>query len=192
MRNVMRLTTWIGSLVLSTTVMAADAPNSAMTKKGADVSASKAHELKLGVLDSQKLMSSAPQAKEAGKRLEKEFQEPNNELVNKQKEFQVKRDKLQRDREVISNSERSKREKELVRMEQDLRRMDEELRSDFATRHREEMDEFSKTVRSVVESLAKEEHYDLILPQEVMVYFGEQIDVTDKVLARLEKQKAKK
>ncbi len=143
--------------------------------------------MQIGVLDWQKLIATAPQAKDAGKRLEKEFQKPTEELVNKQKEFQNKRDKLQRDLNILSKAERNKKEKELVRMEQDLRRMDEELRSETTTRHREEMDEFVKSVRVVVEKFSKEQKYDLVLPQEVMVYFSEKTDITDTILQRLEK-----
>jgi len=146
-----------------------------------------ASDTKIGVLDTQQLLTKAPQAEEAGKRLDKEFQGPKDKLINKQKEFQTKRDKLQRDKDVMSAVERGKKEKELAKMEQDLRRLDEELRADITTRHREEMDDFVKTVREEVEKLAKEEKFDLVLPQEATLYVAESIDITNKVLERLEK-----
>jgi outer membrane protein len=143
--------------------------------------------VKIGVLDWQQLLSKAPQAEEAGKRLEKEFQSPKDKLVNKQKEFQSKRDKMQRDKDVMSAADRGKKEKDLAKMEQDLRRLDEELRADYTTRHREEMDNFVTLVRSEVEKLAQEEKYDLVLPQEATLYIADRIDITEKVLERLEK-----
>lgn len=142
---------------------------------------------RIGVLDWQLLLSKSPQAEDAGKRLEKEFQAPKDKFVNKQKDFQTKREKLQRDADVMSVAERGKKEKELAKMEQDLRRMDEELRSDYATRHREEMDLFIKEVRDVVEKVAEEYKYDLVLSQEAALYVAERIDITGKVLERLEK-----
>ncbi len=151
-----------------------------------------ADDVKIGVLDWQQLSNKAPQAIEAGKRLEKEFQGPNEKLIAKQKEFQAKRDKLQRDKDVMSVAERGKKEKELAKMEQDLRRMDEELRSDYTTRHREEMDDFVKTVREAVEKLAQEEKLDVVLPQEATVYVSDRIDITDKVMNILEKAKSNK
>lgn len=179
MSKLIRLVFMTIALVGSTVAFAADAPAAKL----------EAPSLKVGVLDWQRLIATAPQAKEAGKRLEKEFQEPGELLNNKQKEFQTKREKLLRDQDILSKAERAKKEKELVRIEQDLRRMDEELRSESAARHREEMDEFVKTVRSIVETYAKKEKYDLVLPQEVMVYFGERVDVTDKILGLLETTK---
>ena len=142
---------------------------------------------RIGVLDWQLLLSKSPQAEDAGKRLEKEFQVPKDKFVNKQKEFQTKREKMQRVADVMSVAERGKKEKELAKMEQDLRRMDEELRSDYATRHREEMDLFIKEVRDVVEKVAEEYKYDLVLSQEAALYVAERIDITGKVLERLEK-----
>lgn len=146
---------------------------------------------KIGVLDWQQLFSKAPQAEEAGKRLEREFQGAKDRLINKQKEFQTKRDKLQRDKDVMSTGERAKKEKELAKMEQDLRRMDEELRSDYTTRHREETDDFVKAVREVVETLAADQKYDLVLPQEAAVYVSDRIDITEAVLGKLEEVKNK-
>lgn len=146
---------------------------------------------KIGVLDWQLLLSKAPQAEAAGKRLEKEFQGSKDKFVNKQKEFQTEREKMQRDGDVMSAEQRGKKEKALAKMEQDLRRMDEELRSDYTTRHREEMDTFIKEVKDVVDKLAEEDKYDLVLSQEAALYVSDRIDVTAKVLERLEKKKRK-
>lgn len=145
---------------------------------------------KIGVLDWQQLLTKAPQAEEAGKRLEKEFQARKDKLINKQKDFQAKQEKIQRDRDTMSDAERSKSEKELTKLQQDLRHMDEELRSDYTARHREEMDDFIKIVREVVDKLAAEEKYDLVLPQEATLFMNERIDVTEKVLQRLAKAKS--
>lgn len=154
-----------------------------------EVAAAASASMKIGVLDWQQLLTKAPQAEEAGKRLEKEFQARKDKLMGKQKEFQAKQEKLQRDRDTMSDAERSKSEKDLTKIQQDLRHLDEELRSDYTARHREEMDEFIKIVREVVDKLAAEEKYDLVLPQEATLFMNERIDVTEKVLQRLAKTK---
>jgi outer membrane protein len=143
---------------------------------------------KIGILDWQQLLSKAPQAESAGKRLEKEFQAPKEKLDNKQKEFLAKRDKMQRNKDVMSVQDRAKHEKELAKMEQDLRRMDEELRTDYTTRHREEMDAFIAVVREVVEKFSEEEKFDVVLSQEATLYVSTRVDITEKVLERLEKE----
>jgi outer membrane protein len=148
--------------------------------------------LKIGVVDWQQLLAKAPQAEQAGKRLEKEFQAPKDRLIAKQKEFQTKREKAQRDKDVMSAAEKAKKEKELVKLEQDLRHMDEELRADYSSRHQEEMNAFMTKVREVIDQLAKEEKYDLVLPQETTHFISERLDVTEKVLDKLSKLKLEK
>lgn len=150
------------------------------------------HLTKIGVLDWQQLLTKAPQAEEAGKRLEKEFQARKDKLMDMQKKFQAEQEKLQRDRVTMSDAERAKSEKNITKLQQDLRHMDEELRSDYTARHREEMDDFIKVVREVVDKLAAEEKYDLVLPQEATLFMNERIDVTEKVLQRLSKTKVSK
>lgn len=142
---------------------------------------------KIGVLDWQQLLAKAPQAEDAGKRLEKEFQGQKDRLVNKQKEYQTKREKLQRDKDVMSAQEKSKKEKELLKLEQDVRRLDEELRSDYTTRQREEMDDFIKIVKDIVDKFAQEEAYDMVVLQEATLYISERVDITEKILEKLEK-----
>ena len=143
--------------------------------------------IKIGVIDSRQLMEKAPQAEAAAKRLEKEFEPSKQNMQKKQKEFQELRESLQRNKDVMSSAERSKKEKELAKMEQDYRRMEEETRSDFTNRNREEMDDFQKVVIEAVEKLAVEERYDLILPRETTFYMAERMDLTEKVLERLAK-----
>jgi outer membrane protein len=157
----------------------------------AAVAGTEDHPFKMGVLDWQQLLQKAPQAEVAGKRLEKEFQIPKEKLDNKQKEFLTKRDKLQKDKDVMSANERAKKEKELAKMEQDLRRIDEELRSDYTTRHREEMDEFIRIVRECVDRMAKDKKIDLVIPQEATLFVSDRIDMTEEVLKALEKEPKK-
>lgn len=145
--------------------------------------------IKIGVLDWQLLSSKAPQAQEASKRLEKEFQGRKDTFISKQKEFQSSQEKLQKDKDVMSEAERGKLEKNLTKMQQDLRHMDEELRSDYTARYREEMDNFINVVREVVDKLAQEEKYDLVIPQETTLFMADRIDMTEKVLDRLKKAK---
>lgn len=145
---------------------------------------------KIGVLDWEVILTESPQAKEAKSRLDKEFQARKDKLYSTQKEYQTKQEKLQKDRDILSEAERVKLDKELGKMQQELRHMDEELRSDYTLSHRDEMDKFVKIVREVVEKLAQEEKYDLVIPQEATLYMANRIDVTEKVLQRLNKTKS--
>jgi len=148
--------------------------------------------LKVGVIDWQPLLTKSPQSEEASSRLENEFKEPKASLIKKQKEFQAKQEKLQRDKDTMSDVERGKGEKELAKMGQDYRRMEEEFRSNLQERQKVEMDDFMKAVREVVDKIAVEEKYDLVIPQDGLLYIADRIDITDKVLEGLAKAKPTK
>ncbi len=179
------------ALVLGTTVAVA-APATAAVEPAAQTTSTETSgsPLKIGVMDWQLLLTKAPQAEEASKRLEKEFQTPQENLNKKKKDFQAKQEKLGRDKDVLSEAERKKLEIELTKMQQDLRRMDEELRSDHATRQQEEMADFLKVVREVVDGIAKEKKIDLVLPNDVTIYVDNRVNVTDDVLESLRKLKS--
>ena len=141
--------------------------------------------LRLGILDWQQLLVKAPQAEEAGKRLDKEFQPRKDRLIAKQKELQIKMDKWQKDKEIMNDTERNKTDKTLTKAQLEIRRLDEEFRADYSARHREEMDEFLKLVKETVEKMAVQEKYDLILPQDVVFYSSDKIDITETVFDAL-------
>src|SRR5689334_13079150 len=107
--------------------------------------------IKIGIFNLQQLVSKAPQAEEARKRLESEFQISKERFDNKQKEYQAKRDNYTRNKDILSTSKRNKEEKELVKMEQELRRLEEEFRADSEIRNREEMGNFITTVKGAVD-----------------------------------------
>ena len=171
-------------LIFGTTVVA-EVPAANVTANGASASV----QTKVGVLDWQLLLAKAPQAEEAGKRLEKEFQARKDAFIAKQKDFQTKQEKLGRDKDVMAEVERKKVENDLTKAQQDLRRLDEELRSDYTARHREEMDDFLKVTREVVDTLAKDKKYDLVLPQDATIYVADRVDITEEVLESLKKLK---
>ncbi len=143
--------------------------------------------MKIGVVDWQQLYAKSPQAEAAGKRLEKEFQDRQEKLATKQKEMQTKYDKWQRDREILSEADRTKLEKELGKLQQELRRMEEEFRADKTARHLEEKDDFERLVQEVIEKLGTSEKYDLILTQETTSFSANRLDVTEEVLKQLAK-----
>lgn len=144
---------------------------------------------KVGVLDWQLLAAKSPQADSAGKRLEKEFKSRKDAFVEKQKQLETKHEKLQRDKEVMSEAERTKSERELMKLQQDLRTIQEENQSDYATRHREEMDKFLNVVKEVVDKYAVQEKFDLILPQDATLYVSDRMDITPVILEKLKHEK---
>ncbi|MGB5716879.1 MAG: OmpH family outer membrane protein [Gammaproteobacteria bacterium] len=141
-------------------------------------------EVKIGFVDTVKLMEAAPQAKSAQSKIESEFTPREKELVALQREIKTKEDKLTRDGTVMSESERSKIERDILAKRRDLKRSQDEFRDDLNIRRNEVLAKLQKDMYEAVVSLGKEQKFDLILTQGV-VYSSDKVDITDSVLKKL-------
>lgn len=143
-------------------------------------------EMKIGYVDTAKLMEAAPQVKAAQSKIESEFAPREKALVGLQRDIRTLEDRVSRDGAVMSESERTKLEREVLSKRRDLKRTQEEFRDDLNIRRNEVLAKLQRDVFEAVTKFAKEQKYDLILSQGV-VYSSEKIDVTEGVLKNLAK-----
>lgn len=146
-----------------------------------------AADLKIGFVNLARITTESPQAKAANDRLQREFEPREQEIAAMQKDLKQLEEKLARDAAVMKESERVRIERDLRAREREVRRMYEELREDFNIRRNEELGKLQRRVGEAVQKLAKEEQFDLILIDGVM-YVGEKVDITSKILDRLQQE----
>jgi len=103
-------------------------------------------ELKIGVVNAEKILEQAPQVESARNRLEKEFAPRDKQLVAAQKDIKGLEDKLARDGEVMSESQRVKLERDIIAKKRDLKRSQQEFREDFNIRRNEEFDKLQRQI----------------------------------------------
>ena len=141
-------------------------------------------EMKIGFVDTAKLMEAAPQVQSAQSKIESEFTPREKALVALQREIKDLEDRLSRDGAVMSESERSKLERDILGKRRDLKRTQEEFRDDLNIRRNEVLTKLQKDMYDAVVEFAKEQNFDLILSQGV-VFSSDRIDITDSVAAKL-------
>ena len=151
------------------------------------VSLAQAADVKLGFVSIAKILNSAPQAEAASKRLEQEFAPRQKGLIEAQKSLRKQEEKLSKDGAVMSESQRRSLENEIRNQARELKRTSDEFREDFNLRRNEELGKFQKQVLEVINSVAKEEGFDLVVNDSATLYFSPQVDATEKVLKRLTK-----
>lgn len=144
-------------------------------------------EVKVGFVNTVKLMEEAPQAKAAISKMEAEFAPREKELVALQRDIKQAEDKLSRDAAVMSDADRSKTERDLVSRKRELKRAQDEFREDLNIRRNEELSKLQRRLYDAIVDLAKAENYDLIVSEGV-VFASTRIDITDAVLTRLKQQ----
>ncbi len=144
-----------------------------------------AAELKIGFVNVAKLLEKAPQADKAKKKLEREFAPRDKKLVSEQKEIKQLEEKLAKDGAILSDDEKQKLDKDILNRKREAKRLQDEFREDFNLRRNEELTQLQKEIFEAIQSLAKEENFDLLLTDGV-VFASDSIDVTNKVEKKLE------
>jgi outer membrane protein len=152
---------------------------------------SSAHaELKIGVIDSQRLFNESPQLKAVMQSMQDEFSARDRELQQQQKTLKAKGEELQRNSAIMSEADRSKAERELRDGQRDLERKAKELEDDANYRKNEELGKLQRAILAEVQTFAKNGNYDLIVGQGVL-YTKDALDVTGQLLTTLQQRAAK-
>lgn len=146
-----------------------------------------AAELKLGFVNSIKLMETAPQVEKANKRLEREFSPRQRKIVALQKEVRKLEENIAKDRSIMSDTQLRATERKLLNKKRELKRQQSEFRDDYNIRRAEELDTLQKHIFKIIQEIAKEKSYDLILPDSSVVWASKRVDITDTVLKRLKR-----
>ncbi len=146
-------------------------------------------ELKVGFVNTDKILEESPQAKAAGERLDKEFAARDKKLVETQKEIRTLEEKLAKDAAVMSEAERTKAERDIISRKRGVKRAQDEFQDDLNLRRNEELGKVRRLTYDAIVALAKQENFDLIISVGV-VFASERVDITNKVLERLKSSAA--
>ncbi|WP_428607766.1 OmpH family outer membrane protein [Sedimenticola sp.] len=144
-----------------------------------------AGEFKVGVVDLNKVMEKSPQAEAISSSLKKEFQARDQDLIAKAKQLKQLEDKLARDAAVMSPEEAKRLENDIRARRRKLTTSRAEFREDANLRRNEAVNRLLRKVGEVVSQIGEEEQVDVILTDGV-AYFNKRVDLTAKVLQRLE------
>ncbi len=139
---------------------------------------------KIGFVNIGKIMEQSPQAEAARKALEREFSSRDKQLTSSRDTVLKLEEKMKNDGSIMSEAKRLELEREILSKKRDYNRLREELREDFNIRRNEELGTLQQKVYEVIQKIAKQENYDLVLTQPVL-YASPNLDITDRVLKKL-------
>jgi outer membrane protein len=142
-----------------------------------------AQELKIGYVNSERVLREATPAKAAQTKLEVEFGKRERELNDLANKLKAAAEKADKDAPTLAEAERNRRQRELVEQERDLQRKRREFQEDLTQRKNEELATVVERANRAIKQIFDSEKYDLIL-QEV-VFAGARVDITDKVIKAL-------
>jgi outer membrane protein len=142
-----------------------------------------AQELKIGYVNSERVLREANPAKAAQAKLETEFGKREKDLADLANRLKAASDKLEKDAPTLSETERGRRQRELIEQDREFQRKRREFQEDLNQRKNEELAAVVERANRVIKQIFDQEKYDLIL-QEV-VFAGPRVDITKKVIDAL-------
>ena len=126
-------------------------------------------------------------AKLAGEKLQEEFKGREKAMNDMAGRLKAASEKLEKDAPTLSEADRVKRQRDVFELDKEYQRRQREFREDLNQRTNEERQAISEKATKIIKELANVEGFDIVLQD--AVWASPRIDITDKVLAALDKDK---
>lgn len=136
-----------------------------------------------------KILEDSPQAAQAMSELEREFSPADSQLVSEREELQKLRDRLEREGELMTVSQRADLEREFTARSREFRRAQESFTEDLNVRRNEELAKLQRLINDAIIELAREREIDLILTERNVLYSSDRIDITDDIIAAMQRRR---
>jgi outer membrane protein len=140
--------------------------------------------MKIGYVNTERILRDAAPAVRAQRKIEAEFQKRDQELAKFADQLKKMQDDVEKNSVTMSETQRRNREREFGEMNREFQRKQREFREDLNQRRNEELAQVVEQANRVINQIAEQEKYDLILQD--AVYRSPRIDITDKVIKALE------
>lgn len=142
-----------------------------------------AADLKIGFVNTARILKEAPQARKVEERLKAEFGPREAQLKEKRQEILTMEGELKSGSSLTSNARR-KLEREIRLKVSQLKFLEQEFREDQNLRRNEEIRELQQVISNVLEMQGDAGKFDLILTEGVS-YVSDQIDITTQTIEML-------
>ncbi len=146
-----------------------------------------AQELKVGVVNSDRILRDSQPARAAMQKLEAEFSKRDKDMQEMGARLKSTAERFEKDGPVMSETDRVRRQREIAEMDREFQRKQREFREDFNQRRNEELQGLLERTNRIIRQIAEQEKYDLIVQE--AVYFNPRIDMTERVLRALNNAK---
>ncbi|MAI42145.1 MAG: OmpH family outer membrane protein [Candidatus Azotimanducaceae bacterium] len=149
------------------------------------ISSSVLAEVKVAFVDVQRAILSSEQAKKLQAQIGEEFKDEEAEIRQVSSDATALMQRLQKDSEVMSDSEKMKLSKQIEEKENDFTYLRQKLQNKIQNRQNELFSGTEVRLQKAIEDLVMSDDYDIILPRNAALYVGDLYDITRKVTEKL-------
>lgn len=149
---------------------------------GTGQAAGQAANLKIGLIDTQKIIQQSKAAKKAREAFTKDVEAKRNLFQEKQNEVRTLAEELQKGGQGMTPEVRKEKSDNLEREDKELRRLKTDLEDELKKKDMELTSKLLKEINDIVQDYRKKENYTLILERKSVVAADDAIDITDKII----------
>lgn len=142
-------------------------------------------EVKVAVVDVQAAILNSEEAKRLLGQIQQEFAAEEEEIRKIQSEASAILERMQKDSEVMSDSEKRRMQEEIESLNNDFVYERQKLQRAIESRQQELFAGIDQRVQKAIEELVLTEDYDLIIPRQAALYVGDLYNITGKVTEKL-------
>lgn len=150
-----------------------------------------AADLKVGVVAVDKVFAEAPQVKAINDAMMERFGGKKKELEDMEAELKTMQENYKRNELVMTEDKLNEMKNGMITKMQEYKQKEASLSQEVNTMRSQELATLRDSMRNVIDEIAKDGKYDLILSEGV-VYHKDALDISDKVLEKLKKAFDKK
>ena len=179
-----KLAVWSAALIcllMVLPVMVTAAPKETVAKKDAGI--------KLGVIDTAKIMRESKAARNVQAIFLKDLEAKRGILAAKEKEIRQMEEELKKPEKKLSDETRREKTDKLAKEIKELKRLGSDQEEELKKKDAELAQKLIGELREVVNAFSKKENYTLILEKSAVVASDDAIDITDKIIQIYDGQK---
>ena len=147
-----------------------------------------AGDIKIGVVNTEKILRESLPALQAQKKIEQEFVPRDEDIKKIAVQAKTLQEKLEKDGVTMEETERRHLERNLANLSREYQRAQKQMREDLSVRQNEEYGVILERTNRAISKIAETERYDLILQLQDSVYRSHRIDITEKVIKALDNE----
>ena len=153
------------------------------------VSSSDAKDVRIGVIDIQKAVSSTKEWKKEFNSFKAKFEKEKKSIVAKEGQLKKKIQDFGKQSMLISPALKKKKEDELMKQKREFERYVQDKNEDFAKKEKEITSKILQKMVIIIKNLGKSKKFAMVLEKKVGIYFDESLDLTSLATRTYDKKK---
>lgn len=145
-----------------------------------------ADKLKIGFVKVEKILTEAPQVEAVNTAMLERFGGKKEELQSLEKEITTMQENYKRNELVMTEDKLNELKNNIIGKMQAFKQKEATLSQEVSTMRSQELAVLQKSVREIIQDIAKSGNFDLVLSEGV-VYADDKLDITEQVLDKMKK-----